>query len=204
MVYMACDYPSWLLYCTPSRGSSQQQTVVPPSPPRSLYRVFCMPSSSEFGKDWYLSRKIALLWWVEPSHFDIVLDYNSLEVTHKVEQAKSGWYGGRQHFNCHMPACCQWSCCVCYCEHACFVSRSFRNACCITCTVIWLYGSWRTWPNVGLVLSESGWGRFFFPFFQSWNTWTPSELQWTSWAASARLVTTSSLPWRCSTHQQCH
>ena len=49
-----------------------------------------MPSSEEFGKDWYLSRKIALLWWVEPSHFDIVLDYNSLEVTHKVEQAKSG------------------------------------------------------------------------------------------------------------------
>ena len=49
-----------------------------------------MPSSEEFGKDWYLSRKIALLWWVEPSHFDIVLDYSSLEVTHKVEQAKAG------------------------------------------------------------------------------------------------------------------
>ena len=49
-----------------------------------------MPSSDEFGKDWYLSRKIALLWWVEPSHFDIVLDYSSLEVTHKIEQAKGG------------------------------------------------------------------------------------------------------------------
>lgn len=52
-----------------------------------------MPTSEEFGKDWYLNRKIALLWWVEPSHFDIVLDYSSLEVTHKIEQAKAGQYG---------------------------------------------------------------------------------------------------------------
>ena len=61
-----------------------------PDPSLRACRVFCMPTSEEFGKDWYLSRKIALLWWVEPSHFDIVLDYNSLEVTHKVEQAKAG------------------------------------------------------------------------------------------------------------------
>ena len=55
-------------------------------------RVFDMPSSEEFGKDWLLSRKISLLWWVEPSHLDITLDLDRGDVTHRLEDAKRGMY----------------------------------------------------------------------------------------------------------------
>lgn len=55
---------------------------------RLYAKVFDMPSSEEFGKDWLLSRKISLLWWVEPSHLDITLDLDRGDVTHRLEDAK--------------------------------------------------------------------------------------------------------------------